>query len=324
MAAMVDPAPRGPEVIDLRQIGARELNPLLLEETAEWERELDWDFSRSADLVRNYADMRALGGIALIDRSDVIGYGYLVLEERKGLIGDIYVRPEWRSRDYELRLFRVLLDCLIATPHMHRVESQLMLVGSVTAKALQRERFIRLFERLLMNIDASVRMPPSRNPESRRFRFEPWSDHHLDSAATVISLAYDCHVDAHINDQYRTFAGARHFLDNIVQFPGCGVFYRPASLVAYDLVTGWVAGIVLASFVAAETAHITQLCVTPHAKGRGLGYELMRQSMIILRAAGAKRISLTVTTANADAVELYRRCGFNEVRRFYAYVWEAC
>jgi ribosomal protein S18 acetylase RimI-like enzyme len=67
---------------------------------------------------------------------------------------------------------------------------------------------------------------------------------------------------------------------------------------------------------------VTQLCVTPHAKGSGLGYELLRNAVAALRAGGAKRISLTVTSANEDAVRLYRRCGFREVRRFFAYVWE--
>ena len=311
------------EAVELRHISSRQLNPLLTDETEEWGRELDWDFSRSAELVRNFADQRQLGGLALMERGEAIGYGYVVLEDRKGLIGDIYVRPAWRNSDAEIRLLRAVLDILIGAPHMHRIESQLMLVDPATAKALQRERFLRLFERLLMRIDARAVLPAGGNPEIRRFRVEPWSDDRLDSAATVISLAYDGHVDALINDQYRTFTGARQFLDNIVQFPGCGAFFRPASFVAQDLVTGSVAGVVLTSFVADETAHITQLCVTPHAKGRGLGYELLRQAMGALRAAGAKRISLTETAGNRGAVELYRRCGFVEMRRFFAYVWEA-
>jgi ribosomal protein S18 acetylase RimI-like enzyme len=323
MAAMVDPVPRGgPEIIDLRRLGARDLEPLLLEETEEWDQQLDWDFSNSADLVRKYADMRALAGCALMDRGQAAGYGYAVLEEHKGLIGDVYVRPGWRQRDSEVRLFRSLLDSLIATPQVRRMESQLMLVEPSTARELQRERFVRLFERVLMRTDASFAMQPSRNPAVRRFSIEPWQDHHFDAASTVIALAYDAHIDARINDQYRTFTGARRFLSNIVQFPGCGTFYRPASFAAFDRATGWMAGIVLSSFVAAEVAHITQLCVTPLGKGKGLGYELLHHSAEALRAAGARRISLTVTTANKDAVDLYLRCGFAEVRRFFAYVWE--
>ena len=310
------------QIADIRNFSGRELDPLLREEIAEWDRELEWDFSKSADLVRKFADARGLGGAAIVDRGEVVGYGYTVLEEHKGLIGDVYVRPGWRDRDLELHLFRALLDALIGTSGIRRVESQLMLIDAAVAKALQRERFVRLFERLLMILDEGARLLPGRSSAARRFRLEPWADHFHDSAATVISLAYMGHIDSQINDQYRTFEGAQRFLHNIVQFPGCGAFYKQASFVATDLATGWVAGIVLGSFVSEEVAHVTQLCVTPHAKGAGLGYELLRRSVAALRAGGARRISLTVTTANEDAVQLYRRCGFRETRRFFAYVWE--
>jgi len=321
MAAQPEPIPRTSEIIELRRLGARELSPLLLEESVEWARELDWDFSSSADLVRKYADMRALGGAALMDRGEVAGYGYTVLEDRKGLIGDLYVRPAWRDCDSEVRLFRALLDTLAAAA-VNRVESQLMLVGEHAAKELQRERFVRLYERLLLTLDASVVLPeiPSRN--RARFRAERWGDHLYDGAANVIALSYAGHIDSQINDQYRTFGGARRFLHNIVQYPGCGDFYRPASHVVWDQASGSVAGVVLTSFVAAGVAHITQLCVAPPAQGAGLGYEMLRQAVADLRFAGALRISLTVTSKNHKAVELYRRCGFRHIRSFFAYVWE--
>jgi ribosomal protein S18 acetylase RimI-like enzyme len=322
MAAHAEPVPNSRQMVELRNLSARELDPLLLEETVEWDQELDWDFSRSADLVRKYADMRALGGGALIDRGEVAGYGYSVLEDHKGLIGDLYVRPGWRNGDAEIRLFRMMLDGLIAAPQVRRIESQLMLVGQPVAQALQRERFVRLFERILMRLDAGSVLEPTRSTEIRRFRFEPWGDQYHDEASNAIALSYEGHIDSQINDQYRTFSGARKFLYNIVQYPGCGEFYRQASHVAIEKETGAVAGVALTSFVSAEVAHITQLCVAPRAQGAGLGYELLSRSVAALRAGGAARISLTVTTANTAAVELYRRCGFHELRRFFAYVWE--
>ena len=96
-----------------------------------------------------------------------------------------------------------------------------------------------------------------------RFAFETWADHHSEMAAETITLAYQNHVDSLINDQYRSAWGARRFLHNIVQYPGCGNFYRPASLVAFDAETGTLAGLVLASFVHSATGHVTQLCVAP-------------------------------------------------------------
>ena len=151
---------------------------------------------------------------------------------------------------------------------------------------------------------------------------EPWGDPYHDAAASVLSLAYKGHIDSQINDEYRTFAAASRLLRNIVEFPGSATFCGPASYVAFDTASGGAAGIVLSSFVADDVAHITEICVTPGARGVGLGYELLRQSTAALRGAGAKRVSLTVTAANQEAVRLYTRCGFREVRRFYAYAWE--
>ena len=87
------------EIVPLRELVGRDLDPLLLEETVEWKRELDWDFSWSAaDLVHQFAvDMRALQGFALLDRGEVAGYGYSAVEDYVGLIGDLYVRPAWRQ-----------------------------------------------------------------------------------------------------------------------------------------------------------------------------------------------------------------------------------
>lgn len=328
MAALIDPMTAGPdatepEIVELRHLTGRELDPLLLEETIEWQRELDWDFSRSADLVRQFADMRSLLGYALIDSGEVAGYGYSVIEDHKGLIGDLYLRPQWRDGANDVRLLRAILDGLIATRTVRRIESQLMLVDPSVGRALQRERSVTLQERILMKLDTTTPPYMPSRAALRRFHIEPWSEHHHESAAGVISLAYASHIDSQINDQYRTVAGARRFLYNIVQFPGCGMFFRQGSFVAFDPRTSWMAGIVLTSFVADQVGHITQLCVTPHMKHQGLGYELLREAINALRIHGARRVSLTVTSSNEEAIRLYRKVGFQEVRRFLSYVWDA-
>ncbi len=314
---------KGWEIVDLRRLTGRELDPLLLEETVEWQRELDWNFAKSADLVRQFADMRALTGFALVDRGEVAGYGYSVIEEHKGLIGDLYIRPAWRGGETEARLFRSILDSVIAMPNVRRVESQLMLIDPAVGKALQRQRFVEVQERVLMAFDPLNGPPMAAGAAFGRFHIEPWAEHHHESAAGAIALAYQDHIDSRINDQYRTVAGARRVIYNIVQFTGCGTFFPHGSFVAFDFETGWMAGAVLASFVGDETGHITQLCVTPGVRGSGLGYELLRQAVGALRLHGAKRISLTVTAANTDAIRLYARCGFREMRRFSAYMWDA-
>jgi ribosomal protein S18 acetylase RimI-like enzyme len=78
----------------------------------------------------------------------------------------------------------------------------------------------------------------------------------------------------------------------------------------------------LASIVAPGSGHITQVCVAPQHRGTGLGYELLRRSMVTLAAHGCNKVSLTVTNENEWAASLYHRMGFENRRDFAAYVWE--
>ena len=149
-----------------------------------------------------------------------------------------------------------------------------------------------------------------------------WAEPHQELAAQLIAETYQGHVDSLINDQYRSAAGARRFLYNIVQYPGCGTFSHPASFSAFSTKTGELCGMCLASLVGEASGHITQICVAPEWQGAGLGYELMRQSMDALRRAGCEKISLTVTTENRQAGNLYRGLGFQAMQHFAAYVWE--
>src|SRR5204863_3583258 len=159
-----------------------------------------------------------------------------------------------------------------------------------------RAECISVFERNFMRIDLS-RAPLEEGRVRRPMYLEKWSDHYQDTAAQLIAAAYTGHVDSRINDQYRSAAGARRFLYNIVQYPGCGSFYRPASYAAFDVATGELCGISLASLVAHECGHITQICVAPSAKGTGIGHALLRQSLLTLGEMGCRTASLTVTSA---------------------------
>src|SRR5262245_6198357 len=111
MAARLHPAPyHSPEVVDLRRVDARDLEPLLQEEVQTWRDELSWDFEKSADLVRRFVDLHALSGVALVENGEVAGYLYYVLEDNKGLIGDLYIRHSARTPEREYSLLESALD----------------------------------------------------------------------------------------------------------------------------------------------------------------------------------------------------------------------
>ena len=127
---------------------------------------------------------------------------------------------------------------------------------------LPRADCLSVFERNFMRVDLR-RRALAKGRVRRPMYIEKWSDHYQDPAAQLIAAAYAGHIDSRINDQYRNAAGARRFLYNIVQYPGCGTFYRPASYAAFEAATGQLCGISLASLVAPECGHITQICVSP-------------------------------------------------------------
>src|SRR5260370_10648187 len=109
---------------------------------------------------------------------------------------------------------------------------------------------------------------------------------------------------------------------NIVQYPGCGTFFAPASFAAASTQDHRLWGVSLASRVAGTAGHITQVGVAPQQQSTGLGYELLRRSLVALAAHGCRTVSLTVTASNQKAIRLYERMGFHERRAFSAYVWE--
>ena len=309
-------------VVELRHLRGGDLDPLLEEETQVWRETLDWDFRGSAALVRRFLEIQALNGYSLLINGYPVGYCYYVAEERKGLIGDLYVMKDYVSVENEERLLAAVVQGLLKTPLIQRIESQLMMLRTGPAIALPERRHVRAYARNFMEIESHAAGRLRERQPSQPVWFDSWTERKQDEAATLIASAYKGHIDSDINDQYRSPAGARRFLMNIVQFPGCGSFFQPASFAAMDPGTGRLSGICLASLVQADVGHVTQVCVTKTARGTGLGYELIRRSIESLGRHGCRKVTLTVTAANTEAIALYERMGFHKTRNFTALVWE--
>jgi ribosomal protein S18 acetylase RimI-like enzyme len=311
--------------VALRQLPPDALSELLDEEVRRWRSRLHWDFTPSADLVRRYIAMQALDGLALVEGDAIAGYCYWVSEERKALIGDFYVRDAWRNAAAEQFLLEQALAVLggggFARTPVARVEGQLMNMELRAAQfgraSLAPLTWPRDFMLASLGGVSSLR-PISLPPE---IRIERWGPRWLDASAELMEESYRGHIDSEINDQYHTAAGARRFLQNIIQYPGCGQFTHQSSWVALDR-AGAVRGIAIATHVAPGTGHVAQVCVAPELRSIGLGYELMRRTLCALAAEGAFEASLTVTSANAPAVRLYQRLGFHTIHLFEALVWD--
>ncbi len=310
-----------PEVVELSQVSVSDLDPLLHEEIQAWQRRFVWDFRPSADLLRRFVHIHSLCGYALRKSKDVIGYAYFVVEGRKGLIGDFYVRDQYATPTNESMLLGALVQGLMLTAGIRRIESQLMMYRGALS-ALPFSRYLTRHDRFFMELEQGethkLRVPSA----DLGVTFSPWEERLAEEIAHLVAAAYRGHVDSDINDQYRTIPGARHFLTNIVRFPGCGNFSAASSRVAVDNRTGRVCGVCLTSLVSASSGHVTQLCVLPAVRGARIGYELLRQSLVHLASVGCTTVSLTVTCSNAGAIRLYESVGFHTVCSFPALVWE--
>ena len=315
------PHPSALEIVDLPQLAPSSLDALLAEETQVWLDRLHWDFNGSAELVRRFANMRSLNGKALLFRGNVVGYSYFIAEEGKGLIGDLYVMKQFSSPELENQLLIASVEELIRNWNCTRVECQLILTESTPRPVAAFGKVPAVFERKFMLLPENGFSLPVR-PAQDFCTIEPFTDNTQEDASRLIAESYAGHVDATINDQYRSVAGGRRFLRNIIQYPGCGNFSYGASFVARDRDRKRAVGLSLASSISMEAGHITQLCVSPKLRGTGLGYELLRRSIKGLSELGARQMSLTVTTNNRLAVSLYERIGFRTAHCFPAMVWE--
>ncbi len=309
------------QIVDLRQIQSRSLEPLFQEETRHWREELHWDYRPSVDLIRKFIDSHSLGGYVALENSKPAGYGFYVLEDHKGLIGGLFVSSNPAQAAVTKTLVTEMVTSLRATPRLQRVEAQLMPFGTELDPAFLSQYF-RLHARQFMLLSlAEAKL--TGQPLSSGLRLEPWNDRAFEHAARLIQLAYANHVDGEINDQYRSEAGGMKFLRNIVLLPGCGQFLPEASFLVRPATGDRPVGMVLTSTVAEGVGHTTQICVMPGYQGHGIGRAMMESSIQALKRRRYESLSLTVTSANASAVQLYEHLGFRTIKKFAAGVWQA-
>lgn len=318
-------SPQQLEILDLRHFPARQLRPLLEQEARVWRQRLSWDYTSSTEMLLQYLDARILPGFVALTRGRICGFTFCVYEGQKAVIGDIYAAAENPAPLAVVHtLTRHLLETLEASPDVDRIEAQLLLFQAGTlapafAHTTLTGRKLHVFPRLFLARELGPAWPQV-NAWPRELELCRWAAAYYTPTAELIQAAYLGHVDADINDQYRTLAGSLRFLHNIIRFPGCGVFDPDSSWLLRDRRNGALAAVLLCSRVAAETAHLTQLCVAPAWRALGLGRMLLAECMQRLPAAGYRTLTLTVSEANTEALGLYLRAGFQSRQRFDALV----
>jgi [ribosomal protein S18]-alanine N-acetyltransferase len=67
--------------------------------------------------------------------------------------------------------------------------------------------------------------------------------------------------------------------------------------------------------IAADEAHVLNVCAAPEEQGRGHGRRLLRALLQLARGRGVRRVFLEVRPSNTPAIGLYHDEGFNEIGR---------
>ncbi len=314
------PAPTSePRLFDLRELGVRELAPILESRASDMWSRLYWDCRPSIAAVQRLLDRRTLHGRALVRNGSTEGYCYYVPEGNSALIGDLFVRASPHRTKFEQLLFASTLDAAAVHRGVERVEGQLLSLSALPDPSDSLGGRFQSFSRRFMAADAQTDLPEP--PLVGDLRLAPWSDADCDAASALIAACFLGHVDSRFTKQYGERASVRDLLVRITQHGANGPFCRSASFLARAVGGRTLHGLCLGSFGAEGVGHVEQLCVAPAAQGRGLGTALLRRSMDAFRLAGCKTVTLTVTAANSGAVALYRRCGFRELATFPAFAW---
>jgi ribosomal protein S18 acetylase RimI-like enzyme len=342
-----------PQIVDIRHFGARDFKPLLQAESQVWGKDLRWDYTASAKLIATCLEEKRLSGYALVKERAIEGYSFFFYEGEKGLIGDLFVAPGNGGLEQAVLLVEHVIETLLGTPGLHRVEAQLPHFGFEDLDFCFRshgfEGYLRRFmaislseadalpqgldpgapghtaqapstgKRVSANSNNRTGTPSLPIPEG--FAFEPWERKYDRLGAELLYKAYRDHIDSFINDQYSSVEGAARLIDNIVRHRGCGEYLSQHSLVAVHKLTRQLAGILALTAVRPGTAHIPQVAVAKQFQGSGLGAAMMDLAFRSLAENGYQEVSLTVTDLNSRAVRLYERMGFQTFRTFGAFVW---
>lgn len=302
-------------MLALTEVTARDLRPLLDEESEHWAGELLWDYREVSAAVASGVERRALTGFVLKDGARSLAYCYYMLDAGRAIVGSVYAATGYRGQGLEDRLVEAVIADAQRHPTNDRVECQTLFSTSPSADLrFTRAGFqSRARHYLVRPLRAPLEVP------AHSFSLRPLRRDDLAGAAQVIHRSHQGSLDAALNLTYATPAFCRGFVETLVLRAGCGRFDSEASLLAEG--PRGPAGVLLASHLSDRNGHICQVSVAPEAQAQGLGRALMATALHRFREQGLETASLSVTRDNRSAYRLYESLGFELRKEFAAHAW---
>ena len=323
----------GFEIIDIRRFEPKEFSNLLEAESRAWNDTLRWDFAASVRIINACLRDKRLSGYALVGEGRIRGYCFFFYDGEKGIIGDLSCTRNWRARATSANCWSMrwrrswgLPACAALKPSFRTTSARNWSPASCPAvpelSAPLHESFPGRTAGQAAGAEPRTVLAAEKPWVREGIELIPWEKRFNDDAAEMLYQSYRQHVDALINDQYASVMGATRLIENIFHNQGCGDFLTRVSRMAVHRPTQQLAGILTVTSVRPRTAHIPQVGVGPSFQGLGVGTALMEAAFQDLAEEGFEQVTLTVTDANAGAVRLYQRLGFETFKTFGAFIYD--
>lgn len=305
-------------VIDLQTVVPAELEGLWQREVQLWGERLFWDISDRVATFRHVLERHGVRGVALRIGTQTVGYAYYVMSGRLGVLAGLDISPDWARTGAAETLLKAVLHTL-RQQDISRIESTFVAFDCTwLPRAFEAEGF-DTYWREFLRVDLYHQRRERPNP-SPVIHLEPWQSNHLPEAAEMMYVAYNGGVDTEMSLLYRTVAGCRLVLENILHQRSNGVLVDKAS--AFVRYRGQGIGFIVITEIASRQGHLAQVVVLPAYQHQGVGQLLLNYSLSQLAALEFDTLSLIVSRFNTRAFKLYQTIGFQSVLTFPVFAWE--
>ena len=297
---------------DWRNASFETLEPLYRFERARWMTRLHWDNDSTQHILEHArASGHAPGLLARDEAGRPVGWAYYLLHQRMLQIGGLVAKGGEATR--------ALLDGILRSPEADMANELLCFAfpsSNALESALTRRRFtVRRYLYLSRELVGARGAEADWRVRSG-MRIAHWRDSDALDTVRLMSRAYAgvpssrCFAPRGLLEEWASY------LAQLIKMPACGTFLPTASLAATQPGDISPCGVLLATALQQDTAHIAQIAVDPGIRRRGLARDLVETTCALAAASGFQRITLLVAEDNEPARTLYAAAGFEPLSHF--------